>query len=138
MKDALAEYIDVATASRLLGVTPRAVRKRISEQRLTSVRAEHTAHAIPLGELPLEAQLRYQQTQTEGAAEADLTGYRERYGEEGLQKLMGRLRAVQELALLKGDKRSAQRRAELAEALGVKPRCITTGSGNTRPRGWKD
>lgn len=117
-------YVDTGTASRLLGVTPRAVRKRISDQRLTSVRAEHTAHVIPLGELPLEAQLRYQQTQTEGAAEADLTGYRERYGEEGLQKLMGRLRAVQEMALLKGDKRSAQRRAELAEALGVKPRCI--------------
>lgn len=79
---------------------------------------------VSMEQLLVEKNDTAQQTETEGAAEADLTGYWERYGEEGLQKLMGRLRAVQEMALLKGDKRSAQRRAELAEALGVKPRCI--------------
>lgn len=124
-------YVDTQSAARLMGVTPRAIRKSIGRSKLSSAKvtgqggAGGIAHLIPISELPMEAQLRHHQ-QAEGvnAQSADLAAYRERYGEAGLEKVMARLRAVQEMQLLRGDKRSAQRRAEIAEAMGVKPRCI--------------
>lgn len=122
-------YVDAETASRLMEVSPGEVMRRIWDGELpgTPGDASGAGTRIPVDGLPLEAQLRYLET-AEGvkAQGADLAAYRERYGEAGLEKLMGRLRAVREMQLLRGDKRSTQRRAELAAALGVKPRRIYT------------
>ena len=123
------QFVSVADASILEGYSDRTIMRKIAQGKInatTIVSAGRVGktHLIPLSELSVEAQLRHHQ-QAEGvnAQSADLSAYRERYGEAGLEKVMARLRAVQEMQLLRGDKRSAQRRAGSAGAMGGKPRC---------------
>ena len=64
-------YVDTQSAARLMGVTPRAIRKSIGRSKLSSAKvtgqggAGGIAHLIPISELPMEAQLRHHQ-QAEG------------------------------------------------------------------------
>ncbi len=123
------QYVDTQTAAKLLGITPQAIRKSIGAKKLGSTLVpckggrSGYAHAIRLEDLPTKVQIAFAFRQ-EGVPSADLTSYRERFGPEKLNVLMDKLYAVKELQLLRGDKRSAQRRAELAAQFGVKPRCL--------------
>ena len=83
------------------------------------------SYRIPLNSLPAEAQIRYQ-LMHEGFSDADIASYLERFGQEKVDELLEKLYAVKEMQLLRGDSRSAARRAELAEKFHVKPRCIYT------------
>ena len=68
MRSSYAEaFVDTQEASQLMNISPRAIRKRISESKTSSLKARGSkgggkngvAHFIPLSELPVEARLRY-------------------------------------------------------------------------------
>jgi putative transposase len=133
-RDTALAYVSTTEAAALEDCTPRTMRWRVANKKTSSTIAREKnrggkngeIHLIPLSELSTEARLRYAMERDGcGAdAEADLASYRERYGEEGLNSLMARLDAVRELKLLKAEDSPdlAQRRQELADALGVKVR----------------
>lgn len=80
------------------------------------------AYLIPITSLPREAQLRYAaMTDRTDNGQADLAGYRERFGEEGVGRLMERLEAVREMKLFResGTGSLCEKRAEVAARLGV-------------------
>ena len=125
-----AQMIDTAEMSQLMGVSQRWVRKLVSDGKLegsisSGARggASGKAYAISTASLPDDVRVR-RALQQEGVSEGDITAYLARFGQEKLNALMDKLYAVKEMQLLRGDKRSAARRAELAEQFGVKPRCI--------------
>lgn len=131
MPDA-AQIIDTAEAAELMGVSPRWIRTLASEGKLqtgmaTGMRGGEggKAYQVSLNSLPTEAQIKYQ-LMREGFSDADLASYVERFGPEKVDELLEKLYAVKEMQLLRGDSRSAARRAEIAEKFHVKPRCIYT------------
>ena len=101
-------YIDSATAAGLLGMTERAVRKRVNTGKLTAETVEGlrggaagTTHAISLSEVleaaPIENRLRWYEQQARSKISvtgADLTTYAERLGPEALEVLAKRQQAV--------------------------------------------
>ena len=121
--------VDIHTVAALTGVPERTAQWRASRDpcAVNTVRGQGGrsgySYQIPLKSLPAEAQIRYHLMQ-EGIPKADLASYLERFGPEKLKQLLDKLYAVKELQLLRGDKRSAARRAELAKQFGVKPRCL--------------
>ena len=129
MRQSTEGYVDTQTAAQLLKVTPQAVRKSISENKISCSKvacrggASGIAHLIPLDQLPIRARIAFEFRQ-EGLRDADLAAYQQKFGAEKLSELVNKLYAVKELQLLRGDKRSAARRAELAAQFGVKPRCL--------------
>ena len=123
--------VDTFTAARLTGVTQQAIQKRILQQKLPATLCDAAgvrngaAYRIPVAELPLAAQVRYKRM-LEGreAADADLVGYQERYGEEGLLELLRMQTAVEELALLRGSHGIAREREARAAALNIGARML--------------
>ena len=82
-----------------------------------------SVYQVPISSLPDDVRVR-RALQQEGISEGDITAYLARFGQEKLNVLLDKLYAVKEMQLLRGDKRSSARRAELAQQFGVKPRCI--------------
>lgn len=121
--------VNIRTASALTGVPERTAQWRAKRDPHVIALAggqggrAGVSYQIPLNSLPAEAQVRYRLL-LEGISEGDITSYLARFGPEKLEQLLDKLYAVKEMQLLRGDKRSAARRAELAEKFGVKPRCI--------------
>lgn len=133
MKQTLSPTVDVNTAAALLNVTPRYIRKSIKEGRIKSQLVPSVggrnglAHAIHITDLPREAQIAYAAMHDRhGNGQADLVGYRERFGEEGVDILMDRLDAVREMALFEeaGQGSLVEKRAQVAAQLGVSPRTL--------------
>ena len=91
------KFIDVERAANILGVTTRTITKMIIVGRINA-EAEYggggrggISYRIPLDALPAEAQARYWMEESARGAEAgnaDMSAYREVYGEEGLRELL--------------------------------------------------
>lgn len=120
--------IDVKECAALLKVSIRHVRRLIGNGRLpsefvASIGGERgKKHMIPLNALPVEARVRYwaQRDETENG-DFDLTGYKEKHGEKGLEELMSRLDAVREMIGLRksGAQGICEKREEIAKRLNV-------------------
>ena len=108
MEGTSTNYIDTATAARLLNRTPRWITQLIQRGELFAEQINGRiggdggiSYRIPVEALPAEAQIRYHEEvgRAERAGNAceeafDLEGYRARYGAEGIEKLLIRQTAV--------------------------------------------
>ena len=99
------EYISTGMVSQLTGEAPQRIREKAANgtyiiQRQYGGRGGNSgeSYQIAVSSLPAEAQIRYLlRTGALGGqgAEADLTAYREKYGEAGIQELLARQRAAE-------------------------------------------
>ena len=100
------EYISTGMVSQLTGEAPQRIREKAANgtyiiQRQRSALGggnSGESYQIAVSSLPAEAQIRYLlRTGALGGqgAEADLTAYREKYGEAGIQELLARQRAAE-------------------------------------------
>ena len=123
------EHVDVETASRLLDVTPQAVRKHLKEKQVSTTKtkgrggASGLAHLIPVEELPVEARILLA-LQQENVAEVDLTAYRDKFGDAGMERLLRIRDAAIEMRLLHRSEDAVRRRKEIAQELGVSHRRV--------------
>lgn len=123
------DMIDLKDAAILTNTPLRTIRRYATNGSIEVVKVHGrggksgSVYQVPISSLPDDVRVR-RALQQEGVKEGDITAYLARFGQEKLDTLMDKLHAVKEMQLLRGDKRSAQRRAEIAEAMGVKPRCI--------------
>lgn len=132
-----ARCVDSATAAELLGVSERAIRKRIAKGDLEAGkmtgRDGGAAYAISLpvvlSRASTERKMQFFESQSTAAVnvtDADLATYRETYGEAGIEQLAKRQQAVMALdgilsARLPGKGKAVE---ELAEAVGVASRTL--------------
>lgn len=139
-------YVDAEKASVLLKLGLRAIQKAIAEGRIRA-EIEHggcgrggITYRIPLDALPVEAQVRYWMSRdSTEAGDADIAGYRERYGEEGLRELLRSQAAAREVigrlsGMLRG--RGAVYE-EAAKRYGVSTRTIRRWESAYREKGLK-
>jgi putative transposase len=126
--------VNTFEASSLMGVTIRTVQRMVKDGRIRASLANNQqggksgeSFSIAITDLPREAQLRYaaMMDRTDNG-QADLAGYRERFGQEGIDQLMDRLDAVREMKLFEetGTGSLVKKRAEVAKLLGVSPRTL--------------
>lgn len=130
----MSSYVTTEVAADLTGRSARWIRQRVQNGSLHGEALEGTrsqggiTYQIPLDALPYEAQLRYyiMQANDGSVMNADLVGYRERHGEEGLAELLKRQRAV--LAVMGMKEAEAMNLVEkvkgLAEELGTTYRTV--------------
>lgn len=139
-------YVDAEKASVLLKLGLRAIQKAIAEGRIRA-EIEHggcgrggITYRIPLDALPVEAQVRYWMSRdSTEAGDADIAGYRERYGEAGLKELLRSQAAAREVigrlsGMLRG--RGAVYE-EAAKRYGVSTRTIRRWESAYREKGLK-
>lgn len=126
--------ISVPTAALLMNRSRQAVLKAIHEKKIAASVERSSGggrggavYMIRLEDLPREAQLRYAAMQDEtDNGQTNLVGYKEKFGPEGVDKLMSRLDAVREMALFEQRRQGSlvKKRAEVAALLGVSPRTL--------------
>lgn len=141
-------YIDSETAAKAVGLSLRTVQRLILSGELMAEVVPNTrsrggiTYRIPLESLPVEAQVRY--WMSEGGAQAqagdaDIAGYKDRYGEEGLRELLKSQAAAREAigrlnCLISG--RGAVYE-EIAARYGVSTRTIRRWEAAYRAEGLK-
>lgn len=131
--DQTRDRVNIKFVATLLDLSVRTVQWKIKNGDLPAEKCHSVggnsgiAYTIRISDLPREAQLKYaaMMDRTDNG-QADLAGYRERFGQEGIDKLMDRLDAVREMALFEetGTGSLVQKRAEVAKLLGVSPRTL--------------
>ena len=143
----MCELLSVECVAKAMGIGLRAVQKMISEKRLTAEIMQGSrggaggiTYRIPLDALPVEAQVRYWMSRdSTEAGDADIAGYRERYGEAGLKELLRSQAAAREVigrlsGMLRG--RGAVYE-EAAKRYGVSTRTIRRWESAYRENGLK-
>lgn len=143
----MCELLSVECVAKAMGIGLRAVQKMISEKRLTAEIMQGSrggaggiTYRIPLDALPVEAQVRYWMSRdSTEAGDADIAGYRERYGEAGLKELLRSQAAAREVigrlsGMLRG--RGAVYE-EAAKRYGVSTRTIRRWESAYREKGLK-
>lgn len=141
------EYVNAERASKLMGLSLRSLQRLISEKRFTAEVMQGSrggaggiTYRIPLDALPVEAQVRYWMSRdSKEAGDADIAGYRERYGEAGLKELLRSQAAAREVigrlsGMLRG--RGAVYE-EAAKRYGVSTRTIRRWESAYREKGLK-
>lgn len=130
------DCVTVAEASALMGMSERAVRKKVAADMLTAQCVSETrggtggtSYRIPVEALPLEAQLRYWRERggtDAGCGDADLIAYKSRYGEAGLRALLDARRLVLAARGMReaGADHLQERLAELATGHGITLRTL--------------
>lgn len=126
------QRLSTVCAGQLLGISKQAVQKAIKDGRLLATETaqisttgkKRTCYSIALTDLPREAQLKYaaMQDRTDNG-QFDAAGYKAKYGQEGVDRLMERLDAVREMMLFKesGVGSVCEKRKEVAALLGISP-----------------
>ncbi|MEG2858153.1 MAG: helix-turn-helix domain-containing protein, partial [Clostridia bacterium] len=116
-------YVDTKCAAILMGNTEQWICKSVASGKLSAevisgVRGRGgITYRIPLDALPVEAQVKYWAQIGAAATQpgnADLTSYREKYGDEGLKELLDAQSAVRELT---GMLTGGGKRGEIYEAV---------------------
>ncbi len=118
--------ISAQEAARLMSVTVQTARKMVSSGTLpasfTCARGGRSGvnYLISVADLPREAQVLWEIEQDRsGALDVDLAGYKERYGQDGLEELLARRHAVAECATLSGMRNALEGKKEIAERYGI-------------------
>ena len=140
------QWISTERAAEAMGINLRKLQRMISDRKILAEVQRGTRGAggityrIPLDALPVEAQVRYWMSRdnTE-AGDADIAGYRERYGEAGLKELLRSQAAAREVigrlsGMLRG--RGAVYE-EAAKRYGVSTRTIRRWESAYREKGLK-
>ena len=142
------KFIDVERAANILGVTTRTITKMIIVGRINA-EAEYggggrggISYRIPLDALPAEAQARYWMEESARGAEAgnaDMSAYREVYGEEGLRELLRMQAAAREcIGRIDGARTGrGQIYADIAARYGVSTRTVRRWENAYRAQGLK-
>lgn len=127
------EYISTKKSAELCQCTERTIRNRVYAGEFKAMEKindrGNTVYYVQVSSLPAEAQIRYLEEQREECgesqqaqtAEADLVSYRERYGQEGMEKLLRKLEVVQKAIELEVQAKGevTKRRQELAKENGI-------------------
>ena len=143
----MGEYISTGSAAAAIGITLQGLLKKLhsGEIRCEAMQGSRggaggITYRIPLDALPVEAQVRYWMSRdSTEAGDADIAGYRERYGEEGLRELLKSQAAAREVigrlsGMLRG--RGAVYE-EAAKRYGVSTRTIRRWESAYREKGLK-
>lgn len=140
------QWISTERAAEAMGINLRKLQRMISDRKILAEVQRGTRGAggityrIPLDALPVEAQVRYWMSRdSTEAGDADIAGYRERYGEEGLKELLRSQAAAREVigrlsGMLRG--RGAVYE-EAAKRYGVSTRTIRRWESAYREKGLK-
>lgn len=129
------KYLTSVEAADLLGISRQAILKAIKAGQIPASEIQGVggnsgkSYVIAITDLPREAQLQLAtQNDRKNNSQVNLSGYRERFGQEGIDTLMDRLDAVREMALFEELKAGSlvEKRAEVASRLGVSPRTLYT------------
>lgn len=122
-------YLDTEEAAKLTGESVWTIRRKMDSgcYRAMTVKGKSgKEQRVDVRSLPLEAQVRHVM-QGEGCRieDADLVGYQERYGEQGMRDLLERRRIVYEcMAIDRSGEDVTRRKAELAAKHGVTVRTL--------------
>lgn len=139
-------YVSASQAADAVGITLQGLLQnvhsgKIEAETIKGVRAHGgITYRIPLDALPVEAQVRYWMSRdSTEAGDANIAGYRERYGEEGLKELLRSQAAAREVigrlsGMLRG--RGAVYE-EAAKRYGVSTRTIRRWESAYREKGLK-
>ena len=139
-------YVSASQAADAIGITLQGLLQnvhsgKIEAETIKGVRAHGgITYRIPLDALPVEAQVRYWMSRdSTEAGDADIAGYRERYGEAGLKELLRSQAAAREVigrlsGMLRG--RGAVYE-EAAKRYGVSTRTIRRWESAYREKGLK-
>lgn len=140
------QWISTERAAEAMGINLRKLQRMISDRKILAEVQRGTRGAggityrIPLDALPVEAQVRYWMSRdSTEAGDADIAGYRERYGEAGLKELLRSQAAAREVigrlsGMLRG--RGAVYE-EAAKRYGVSTRTIRRWESAYREKGLK-
>lgn len=140
-------FLTISEAANLEGKNESTIKRHIKDSKLDAIASSGSrggaggiTYRIPLDALPVEAQVRYWMSRdnTE-AGDADIAGYRERYGEAGLKELLRSQAAAREVigrlsGMLRG--RGAVYE-EAAKRYGVSTRTIRRWESAYREKGLK-
>lgn len=142
-------FLTISEAANLEGKNESTIKRHIKDGKLDAIASSGSrggrsgiTYRIPLTALPVEAQVRYWMAAGAGesgqAGDADLAGYRERYGEQGLRELLTMQAAVQELAgRREGGSKPGEAYAAVAERHGISTRTLRRWEADYRAKGLK-
>lgn len=122
------QYVTTSEAAKLMNIPERTLRYQIKQGNMKiekipgAGRGGGVKNVINVSDLPAEARLRLaSMSDRTDNGQADLAGYKARFGEEGVERLMNRLDAVREMKLFaeSGSGSLMEKRREVAGRAGV-------------------
>lgn len=143
------DYISTEKAAELCRCTERTIRNRVYSGEFKAKEKinerSNKVYYVQVSSLPAEAQIRYMkehrgeydESQEVQAVETDLVSFRERYGQEGMEKLLWRLEIVQKALDLEyvAKGQVTKRRQELAQEVGIGFRTLCDWIKNYETKG---